>query len=221
MATCEPAVMKCTRTRFEFGSHCSRKRIESGGVFEFLGHNWRFNWNFWAAIRHKHIENGRTNDGFVPIHTFRTVFTDVCWSVRERNDEVEGEVAERMRDHRASRCIQDLAGVAGVAVQPAWLTSFWIKLFVRSASTANRERLRSVNDWFERCACQSIHPIYEKVYTWPRVWGIGGSLYRPATALSFSYTPQKFSPIHSRSVLGQPINLPLSRVIGREIQYEK
>lgn len=29
-----------------------------------------------------------------------------------------------MRDYRASQCIQDLAGAAGVVVQAAWLTSF-------------------------------------------------------------------------------------------------
>ena len=41
-------------------------------------------------------------------------------------------------------------------------TSFRIKAAVRSASRANRERLRSVNDYVERCACQSAHPIYKR-----------------------------------------------------------
>lgn len=46
--------------------------------------------------------------------------------------------------------------------KPVLATSFRIKAAVRSASRANRERLRSVNDCIERCACQSAHPIYKR-----------------------------------------------------------
>lgn len=46
--------------------------------------------------------------------------------------------------------------------KPVLATSFRIKAAVRSANRANRERLRSVNDCVERCACQSAHPIYKR-----------------------------------------------------------
>lgn len=52
--------------------------------------------------------------------------------------------------------------VTGGIISRLLATSFRIKAAARSANRANRERLRSVNDCVERCACQSAHPIYKR-----------------------------------------------------------
>jgi hypothetical protein len=60
------------------------------------------------------------------------------------------------RPPRTCRRLPDLCRLAaGDSREPTW---FWMKTAVRSAS--NRERLRSVNDCVERCACQS--PMYKR-----------------------------------------------------------
>lgn len=60
---------------------------------------------------------------------------------------------------------------------------------------------------------------YTRRYTHGRVSEGSGALYIGRQRLSLSLIPRKNSRLSTRS--GQPINLPLSRVIGREIQYEK
>lgn len=103
-----------------------------------------------------------------------------CWTVYADLHGGRGGKSEAAVEHAwlqgQAACIQDLAGAAGVAVQAAWLTSFWIKLFGRRAQPI--ENGFAVGEWLVRTVCLSKHTPDIRGYTWPRVWGIR-LLYRP------------------------------------------
>jgi len=78
-----------------------------------------------------------------------------------------------MRNYEVASCMPDVCLAwlaAGDSREP---TSFGMKTAVRSAS--NRERLRSVNDCVERCACQSVQTLLtyacHRFDTWTRACG--------------------------------------------------